>query len=29
MQKFYLGPSGRLFHVTDRVENKDFVPAGK
>jgi hypothetical protein len=27
MKKFYLGPSGKLFTVTDRVEMEDFVPA--
>ena len=25
MKKFYLGPDGRLFTVTDRVKVEDFV----
>jgi hypothetical protein len=27
MRKFYLGPDGKLFTVTDRVRTDDFVPA--
>ena len=27
MQKFYLGPDGKLFTVTDQVKTDDFVPA--
>jgi hypothetical protein len=28
MQDFYLGPDGRPFTVTDKVQQQDFVPAG-
>jgi len=28
MQKLYLGPDGKPFYVTDKVQQQDFVPAG-
>ena len=28
MRQFYLGPDGRPFTVTDKVQQQDFVPAG-
>ncbi len=29
MKKFYLGPDGKVFTVSDRVKMGDFVPAGR
>jgi hypothetical protein len=29
MQKLYLGPDGKPFYVTDKVQQQDFVPAGR
>jgi hypothetical protein len=29
MQKLYLGPDGKPFTVTDKVQQQDFVPAGR